>query len=111
MSKEIIEVEVEEVNHPARYNGNTSLECIEVMEVMSGYRNVAIFCLLNAFKYMWRYKNKNGEEDLKKADWYLHWIEHKIEQNYGFSEDFIAHYHNLKDLSITLWDKIANGVE
>lgn len=27
---------------------------------------------------MWRYKNKNGEEDLKKADWYLSYISKDI---------------------------------
>jgi hypothetical protein len=25
----------------------------------------------NVFKYQWRYKNKNGVEDLRKAQWYM----------------------------------------
>jgi hypothetical protein len=25
----------------------------------------------NVFKYLWRYKDKNGIEDLRKANWYL----------------------------------------
>ena len=25
----------------------------------------------NIMKYLWRYKYKNGSEDLKKAQWYL----------------------------------------
>ena len=29
------------------------------------------FCLCNAFKYIWRTKNKNGIEDIDKAIWYL----------------------------------------
>lgn len=59
------------VNHPAHYEGQTSLECIDVMEIAFGAEAVANFCLCNAFKYLWRYKNKNGREDLDKAAWYL----------------------------------------
>ena len=59
------------VNHPAHYEGQTSLECIDVMEIAFGAEAVANFCLCNAFKYLWRYKNKNGREDLDKATWYL----------------------------------------
>ena len=36
-----------------------------------GNQSVFDFCLLNAFKYIWRCKSKNGIEDLKKADWYI----------------------------------------
>lgn len=59
------------VNHPAHYDGQTSLECIDVMEIAFGAEAVAHFCLCNAFKYLWRFRNKNHAEDLAKADWYL----------------------------------------
>jgi hypothetical protein len=36
-----------------------------------GKEAVSIFCLLNAFKYLWRSEHKNGKEDLEKAIWYL----------------------------------------
>lgn len=26
---------------------------------------------MNTFKYIWRFKNKNGLEDIKKARWYV----------------------------------------
>ena len=58
--------------NPDHYKSETSLECIEAMEIMFGKEAVINFCLCNAFKYIWRWKNKNGEEDLDKADWYLH---------------------------------------
>lgn len=64
----------EEVNHPKRYADHCSLECIDVMRVLSGSEYVAAFCLGNAFKYMWRYKEKNGKEDLAKAKWYLDYV-------------------------------------
>lgn len=59
------------VNHPAHYEGQTSLECIDAMLVAFGAEAVANFCLCNAFKYLWRHRNKNQREDLDKAAWYL----------------------------------------
>ncbi len=64
------EDERDNVNHPKHYE-NCSLECIEMMEVVFGSMAVINFCLCNAFKYTWRYKSKNGIEDLKKAKWYI----------------------------------------
>ena len=63
--------EPDNVNHPAHYEGGTSLECIDVMEIAFGTDAVGNFCLCNAFKYLWRYKHKGGNEDVKKAKWYL----------------------------------------
>ena len=59
------------VNHPVYYAESCSLECIEVMKCCFGVSAVYGFCLCNAFKYLWRYKFKNGDEDLKKAKWYI----------------------------------------
>ena len=64
-------IETDNVNHPAHYEGNTSLECIDVMEIAFGAEAVGNFCLCNAFKYLWRHKHKGGKEDLRKAKWYL----------------------------------------
>ena len=58
------------VNHPTHYT-ECSLECIDVMLAVFGRRAVTDFCILNAFKYMWRYEHKNGLEDLQKAERYL----------------------------------------
>ena len=63
--------EPDNVNHPAHYESQTSLECIDVMEIAFGADAVGNFCLCNAFKYLWRYKHKGGDEDVKKAKWYL----------------------------------------
>ena len=59
------------VNHPKHYEGSTSIECIEAMIVAFGKQAVYDFCKCNAFKYVWRYQNKNGKEDLDKAEWYI----------------------------------------
>lgn len=58
------------VNHPNHY-ASGSIECIDAMESAFGKDAVSNFCLLNAFKYIWRSEKKNGAEDIKKAIWYL----------------------------------------
>jgi hypothetical protein len=64
------EPDEEAVNHPSHYNQG-KFECIEVMSETFGKDATQDFCLLNAFKYIWRAGEKNGVEDIKKAAWYL----------------------------------------
>mgnify|MGYP000363302357 CR=1 FL=1 len=58
------------VNRPAHYTSG-GIECIDAMQAAFGDEAVKDFCLCNAFKYLWRHRQKNGVEDLKKARWYL----------------------------------------
>ncbi len=58
------------VNHPSHYETG-KFECIDVMVETQGVEAVKDFCICNAFKYLYRHKNKNGLEDVKKAIWYL----------------------------------------
>lgn len=58
----------EKVNHPSHYQGNH--ECIDVMRALFGDEAVKGFCKCNAFKYRFRSSMKNGEEDIRKAEWY-----------------------------------------
>ena len=60
----------DEINHPDRYAGG-KYECIDIMLDVFGKEAVKHFCLLNAFKYIWRQEKKGGVEDVKKAVWYL----------------------------------------
>ena len=62
--------EPETVNHPSHYNREGAKECIEEMIDIYGPEATAYFCLLNAHKYRYRAADKNGEEDLRKSDWY-----------------------------------------
>jgi hypothetical protein len=63
------------VDHPAHYQGKN--ECIDVMVAMFGLEAVKHFCMCNAYKYRYRSANKNGDEDIGKAEWYETWlIEH-----------------------------------
>lgn len=49
--------------NPSHYRQHAH-ECIEFTQHLN-------FNLGNAFKYIWRHKEKNGREDLEKAVWYL----------------------------------------
>lgn len=99
---------VDNVNHPSHYENSCSLECIEVMKAMFGLEATVHFCLCNAFKYLWRYKNKNGVEDLDKSRWYLNYIRDNYVELEGGDTDIIKSYDRLNDLHIEVCDKIAN---
>lgn len=58
------------ISNPKHYCTGT-FECIEVMLETQGVEATKDFCVCNAFKYIYRHRNKNGIEDIKKADWYL----------------------------------------
>lgn len=58
------------VNHPAHYETG-KFECFDVMIETQGKEAVLNFCICNAFKYIYRFRNKGGDEDIKKANWYL----------------------------------------
>lgn len=59
------------VNHPSHYTSG-KVECIDAMEEVFGTEAVKAFCLCNAFKYLFRRKDKeNEEQDTAKALWYF----------------------------------------
>lgn len=58
------------VNHPAHYTSG-KVKCIDAMIETYGVEAVKHFCLCNAFKYHWRHDQKNGQEDIEKATWYM----------------------------------------
>lgn len=63
--------EFDNVNHPSHYCQEGSAECIDEMIELYGIEEVMIFCKLNMHKYRKRALYKNGEEDIKKSDWYF----------------------------------------
>ena len=70
MMKEEVTIKEDVVNHPSHYESG-KFECIEVMIEALGVEYVKGFCLCNAFKYIYRHRRKNGDEDIKKAQWYI----------------------------------------
>ena len=67
------------VNHPPHYN-QKNVECIDAIESAtdSGFE---YYLQGNIIKYLWRYRYKNGVEDLKKAKWYLSELIDNVEED------------------------------
>ena len=78
------------VNNPKHYAGSCSIECIDAMQMAYGKYVVHNFCICNAFKYLWRHKNKNGMEDLNKAEWYINKAEELSEYHDPIMQDLRA---------------------
>ena len=59
------------VNHPEHYT-HGGIECIDAISAaVHDLTGVEAFCTANAIKYLWRWKHKNGVQDLEKAVWYI----------------------------------------
>ena len=65
------ESNVDMVNHPSHYTQG-GIECIDCIKSATvGKVGIEAFCVGNAIKYLFRYEEKNGIEDIKKARWYI----------------------------------------
>lgn len=59
------------VNHPSHYTQG-KVECIDAVESATvNKKGIEAVCTANIIKYLWRYEEKGGLEDLKKAKFYL----------------------------------------
>lgn len=66
-----VEPDVDMVNHPSHYTQG-GIECIDCIKSATvGKVGIEAFCVGNAIKYLFRYEEKNGIEDVKKARWYI----------------------------------------
>ncbi len=61
------------VNHPSHY-ASGGIECITAMEASMSPEEFQGYLRGNIFKYCWRFKDKNGVQDLQKARWYLDFL-------------------------------------
>jgi hypothetical protein len=65
------EKQFDPVQQPKHYT-DAKIECIEAIEEATKHLDgFEAYCTGNTMKYLWRWKKKNGLEDLKKAKWYL----------------------------------------
>lgn len=71
--------DVDVVNHPSHYTKG-SIECIDAIDsATTGKSGIEAVCVANVIKYLWRYEEKNGLEDVKKAKWYLNKLISELE--------------------------------
>ena len=71
---------VDMVNNPSHYN-KSGIECINAIQAATG-DGYEFYLQGNILKYLWRYRYKNGSEDLKKAQWYLNELIEEVEGCY-----------------------------
>lgn len=68
------------VNHPAHYTRG-GIECIDaICAAVEDLPGKEAWLVGQIIKYVWRYRWKNGAEDLKKAQFYLGWLIGEVEK-------------------------------
>ena len=80
MKTGIFECEDQMVSHPPHYQSETGMEVIDVIEAFTfDLKGIEAVATGNVLKYICRFKQKNGIQDLKKAKWYLEYLINHIE--------------------------------
>lgn len=83
------------VNHPKHYKAKNGLETIDVIDAftenLEGYEAAYT---ANILKYVCRWKEKNGVEDLKKARWYMDRLIEKIENPEPKPREVALHWYS-----------------
>jgi len=74
------------VNHPNHYTQG-GIECIKAIEASMPPSGFQDYCKGNVLKYIWRFREKNGLEDLKKARVYLDWMIESMEKELQSEEN------------------------
>lgn len=74
---------IDNVNNPIHYMQG-AIECIDCIKAATINKvGIEAFCVGNAIKYLFRYENKNGLEDVKKAQWYINRLIQELDEKKG----------------------------
>ena len=80
---------IDNVNHPKHYT-QRGIECIDALKAATvGQTGIEAVCVANVIKYLFSYENKNGLEDVRKAQWYINRLIQELEEkkkNYSFAD-------------------------
>lgn len=63
----------DKIEHPSHYCKG-GIECIDAIRASMTPEAFAGYCKGNIMKYIYRYEDKGGAEDLLKARMYLQWL-------------------------------------
>jgi hypothetical protein len=67
--------EFDPIKKPEHYNQDDGIQCIEAIKAaVKGLVGIEAVYVANVIKYVWRFKGKNGLQDLEKAKVYLEWL-------------------------------------
>lgn len=78
-------MEMERINndnvcHPKHYTQG-GIECIDALKAATvGKTGIEAVCVANVIKYCWRYEEKNGLEDVRKAQFYINRLIQELEE-------------------------------
>ena len=99
------------VNNPKHYAMVQKRFILEPIDICQMYS----FCQGNAIKYLLRYENKNGVEDLKKALWYLNRIIDKDLEIWfpksGIKKTLIKYYEKSHPMAFLVMDGYINDAK
>ena len=70
---------VDDKINPSHYKTDT-IECIDAIEAMLTPEEFIGYLRGSIMKYEWRYPNKNGVEDLNKAQWFTNKLIAKLKE-------------------------------
>lgn len=88
---------------PSYYNKEGHLSCYEIQDTLvSDLEGIESYYMGNVVKYLYRYKNKNGVEDLRKALTYVQFLishndntelkPHELYRQHGIDEQYEQRY-------------------
>ena len=91
MINEPINEPINDPINPAHYKAQCSMECIDTMIIGFGVEATIDYCMLCAYKYLWRLEHKDTKEvNLEKAKWY-------IDKANMLNEDYKQYVHRYLD--------------
>ena len=64
----------DKVNKPEHYQSDSGIECIDAIRASMSPLEFQGYCKGNITKYNWRWRDKGGVEDLRKAAVYQGWL-------------------------------------
>ena len=67
------------VNNPKHYNQG-DIECIDAIRAMLSSEEFIGYLRGNSLKYRWRFRYKNGVQDLDKAEWYENKLKEELKK-------------------------------
>lgn len=97
------------VNHPAHYTQG-GVECIEALKAATVHKKgIEAICVANIIKYLWRYEEKNGKEDVEKARWYLEYLLKEVDSAHKGEDALFNHNssNNIGDCFECKYDNIG----
>lgn len=79
---------IDNVCHPSHYTQG-DIECIDALKAATvGKTGIEAVCVANVIKYCWRYEEKNGLEDVRKAQFYITRLIQELEEKESSINNF-----------------------